>query len=98
MKELEEGDYGISQEQDIFQRYLGLGAKTFLFLVIFVILIGMYIGIILYGTNSVKVLWHLQSYESYLQEEIAHLKKENASLQKEYFELKEISGYTQKEQ
>jgi len=96
MAEKEELEVAIEQDQDIIQRYLGLSFKTFFFLVIFVILIGIYIGIILYGKNSINVLLQLQTYESFLKEDISRLKNENAELQKEYFELKEISGELEK--
>lgn len=85
------------ESRDIVERYLGLSYKTFLLLVSVVIMLGVYIGIILYGKNSINVLLKLQTYESYLQDEIDRLKHENAKLQKEYFELKEISGYTDEE-
>ncbi len=83
-------------EPGFIQKYLGLSTKTFLLLATSVILIGIYIGVILYGKNSIKVLLNLQTYEIYLKEEIHNLKEENAKLQKEYFELKEISGETDK--
>ena len=89
---IKEETHDLEDSRDIIERYLGFSAKTFFFLVTFVILIGIYIGVILYGENSIKVLLHLQTYEEYLQSEIQQLKQENAALQKEYFELKEISG------
>ena len=66
--------------------------KKFLFLLSIVSIIGIYIGILFYGTNSLEVLFELQDYENFLETEITRLKSENASLQKEYFELKEISA------
>ena len=90
MAEKEELEVELSQ--DIIQRYLGLTTKTFFFLVVGVILMGIYIGIILYGKNSIGVLFKLQAYESFLKDDIKRLKTQNAALQKEYFELKEISG------
>ncbi len=89
---MKEEEFELEDSRDIVERYLGLSLKTFLLAVTFVILMGIYIGIILYGTNSVNVLLRLQTYENYLQEEIHSLKQENAGLQKEYFELKEIAG------
>jgi hypothetical protein len=53
---------------------------------------GVYLGMLLYGTNSLEVLFGLQDYEAYLQGEVHRLKNENAELQREYFELKEISA------
>ncbi len=93
---IKEEDVEIEDSRDIIERYLGLSAKTFFILVTFVILMGIYIGVILYGKNSINVLLRLQTYESYLKDEIKELKQENAELQKEYFELKEISGETDK--
>jgi hypothetical protein len=82
----------IDKTQSITQRYLGLSVGKFLFLLGVVLFLGVYIGILLYGTNSVEVLLGLEDYETFLQDEIVRLKNENAMLQKEYFELKEISA------
>ena len=82
----------IDTSQTITQKYLGLSLKKFFFLFALVILLGIYLGVLLYGTNSLEVLFGLQDYENYLQDEVIHLKKENAQLQREYFELKEISA------
>ncbi len=82
----------IDTSQTITQKYLGLSLKKFFLLFVLVILLGIYLGVLLYGTNSLEVLFGLQEYENYLQDEVVHLKKENAGLQREYFELKEISA------
>ncbi|BCD62987.1 MULTISPECIES: hypothetical protein [Nitratiruptor] len=55
-----------------------------------VILMAIYIGALLFGTNSVEVLYQLNVVEKNLKRSINFLKKENARLQKEYFELKEL--------
>ena len=83
---------GIDDVQSITQRYLGLSLRKFFILMSIVLALGIYIGIILYGTNSIEVLFNLQEYEQYLKNEIVNLKNENADLQKECFELKEISA------
>ncbi len=83
---------GIDETQSITQKYLGLSLTKFLILLILVLATGVYIGILLYGTNSLEVLLGLQDYEEYLQSEINRLRTQNAELQKEYFELKEISA------
>ena len=57
----------------------------------FVIIIGIYLGNIFFGKNSVDALWQIQEYESSLAQEVKQLKQENALMQKEYFELKEIT-------
>jgi cell division protein FtsL len=82
----------IDSSLSITEQYLGLSLKKFLFLLFVVLALGVYIGILLYGTNSLEVLFGLQDYENFLQSEISRLKTENAALQKEYFELKEISA------
>jgi hypothetical protein len=82
----------IDNSQSITQRYLGLSLGKFLSLFLIVLALGIYLGVLLYGTNSLEVLFGLQDYENYLQDEVYRLKNENAELQREYFELKEISA------
>ena len=82
----------IDHSQSITEKYLGLSIGKFSILLIIVISFGVYIGILLYGTNSLEVLLELQDYENYLQNEVTRLKNTNAELQREYFELKEISA------
>jgi len=82
----------IDTTQSITQRYLGLSFFKFFYLVLGVLALGIYLGILLYGTNSLDVLFGLNDYEDYLHTEIKQLKSENAHLQMEYFELKEISA------
>ena len=82
----------IGDEQSFTQRYLGLSLLKFLLLILLVLAIGVYVGVLLYGTNSLEVLTGLTEYENYLQDEIIRLRGENAELQREYFELKEISA------
>lgn len=82
----------IDNSQSFTQKYLGLSLSKFLILFLVVIALGIYLGIILYGTNSLEVLFELQDYENYLQNEIQVYRNENAELQREYFELKEISA------
>ena len=82
----------IDSSQNLIEKYLGLSVTKFLSLLFVVLAFGVYIGIILYGTNSVEILLGLQDYELYLEDEVYRLKHENAELQREYFELKEISA------
>lgn len=82
----------IDSSQSITEKYLGLSLAKFLSLILIVLTLGIYIGVLLYGTNSLEVLFELQEYENYLQSEVHRLKHENAELQREYFELKEISA------
>ena len=82
----------IDDTQGLTEKYLGLSLFKFLLLLSLVLSIGIYLGILLYGTNSLEVLFGLQDYQEYLKDEIYRLKDENAELQREYFELKEISA------
>jgi len=82
----------IDTQESVTQRYLGLSLEKFFMLFFIVVLLGIYLGILLYGTNSIEVLFGLQEYETYLQDEVNTLKVQNAELQREYFELKEISA------
>jgi len=82
----------IDNSQSVTQRYLGLSLNKFFVLLFIVISFGVYMGILLYGSNSLEVLLGLEDYETYLQSETVRLKNENSELQREYFELKEISA------
>ena len=71
----------------------GLRPKTLLQIFLFCLLItafGIYIGNILFGTNSLEVLLQLESQKEQLAERVDSLQRENAKLQKEYFELKAL--------
>ena len=62
----------------------------YLFFAIVVVLLAIYVGLLLFGTNSVEVLYERKVQQRTLERNIEFLKKENARLQKEYFELKEL--------
>ena len=83
---------GIDDSQSVTQQYLGLSLNKFLILLSLVLSFGIYLGVLLYGTNSVEIYLGLQDYEESLKTEIHRLRDENAELQREYFELKEISA------
>jgi len=82
----------IDTTESITQKYLGLSLGKFFFLLFLVVALGVYLGVLLYGTSSLEILFGLQEYDVYLQDEVSRLKLENAELQREYFELKEISA------
>ena len=83
---------GIDNTLSITEKHLGLSLNKFLILLFIVLIAGIYIGILLFGDNSLEVLLGLEDYQQYLVDEITRLKSQNADLQKEYFELKEISA------
>jgi len=76
--------------EGITERYLGLSLPKFLTALFIIIVLAIYLGVLLFGDNSLEVLLRLEEYEEYLQHEINSYKSENAALQKEYFELKEL--------
>jgi len=80
----------IEAEQSLPSRYFGLSWKRLSLFSVIVIFSGIYIGIILFGENSLQVLLNLDDYENFLREEVSTLKTQNASLQKELFELNEL--------
>jgi cell division protein FtsB len=68
----------------------GLSLKTLLITVIGILLFGVYVGVLIYGENSLTVLHHLKEKKQALAQEGKALKTENQRLQKEYFELKQL--------
>jgi len=68
----------------------GLSLKTILITLIGLLLFGIYVGILMYGENSLTVLNHLQEKKRFLKQEEIRLKGENQRLQKELFELKQL--------
>ncbi|PHS34689.1 MAG: hypothetical protein COA92_02020 [Sulfurovum sp.] len=68
----------------------GLSIKAFLVTTIGILLFGIYVGILIYGENSLTVLHQLKEKKQGLIEEGEALKDENKRLQKEYFELKQL--------
>ncbi len=68
----------------------GLSIKTLLIAVIGILLFGIYVGVLIYGENSLTVLSQLQEKKHNLIYEARRLNKENQTLQKEYFGLKQL--------
>ena len=68
----------------------GFSLKTFLVTAIGTLLFGIYVGVLMYGENSLTVLNQLKEKKESLSLEDKTLKVENQRLQKEYFELKQL--------
>jgi hypothetical protein len=68
----------------------GLSLKTFLVTVLGILVFGVYVGVLIYGENSLTVLNQLKEKKQNLSLEEKILKTENQRLQKEYFELKQL--------
>jgi hypothetical protein len=82
----------IESEQSAPERYFGLTWSKLFIALFSVVLLGIYIGVLLFGENSLEVLFQLEEYEDYLSNETHRLKLENSNLQKEYFELKGLQA------
>ena len=61
-----------------------------LILAIFIIMVGLYIGNVLFGPTSFTTLSVLEKREKYLKKEISLLKKGNALYMKKYLDLKAV--------
>lgn len=93
-----QGDQLLENEEEresLTERYFGLSTSKFLIASGFVLLLGIYLGFIFFGNNSLSVLLDLEEHQNYLSEDIERLKTENAVLQKQYFELKELDSDAQ---
>jgi hypothetical protein len=82
----------IDRSQSITEKYFGLSVGKFIIAFCIVLFSGIYVGSLLYGTNSLQVYMKLEDYNDYLKAQIVTLKQQNANKQKEYFELKEITA------
>jgi uncharacterized protein YlxW (UPF0749 family) len=69
---------------------LGLSLKVIAITAGVIILFGVYVGVLLFGENSLVVLSRLKQDKMRLFEEAQLLKNENQELQKEFFELKQL--------
>ncbi len=70
--------------------FFGISYKKLVAIIAIVVCIGIYIGILLFGENSVTQYFKLQEQKQQYRQQVLSLQKENAKLQKEYFELKEV--------
>ena len=68
----------------------GYSLKTFLITALGILLFGIYVGVLMYGENSLTVWNQLKEKKQHLIDETKHLKAENQRLQKEFFELKQL--------
>lgn len=60
----------------------------FFSVVLIVCIAGIYIGNLLFGSNSLSILLELQEKKEKMRQEVNFLTNQNAKLQKELFELK----------
>ena len=77
-----------TQEED--EGIAGFSLKALLLTAIGILLFGVYVGILIYGENSLTVLNQLKEKKAKLLAEGNQLKNENQKLQKTYFEYKQL--------
>jgi hypothetical protein len=68
----------------------GFSFKAFLVTALGILLFGVYVGILMYGENSLTVLTELKEKKRELLKEKRAIKIRNQKLQKEFFELKQL--------
>lgn len=69
---------------------LGLSLRQTSILIGIVFALGIYVGGLLFGVNSLEVYMNLENRENKLKQEVEYLRVQNAKLQKDYFELKTL--------
>ena len=69
----------------------GFSLKALLLTATGILLFGVYVGILIYGENSLTVLNQLKEKKAKLLAEGNQLKNENQKLQKTYFEYKQLA-------
>ncbi|MBN2871043.1 MAG: hypothetical protein JXK04_08840 [Campylobacterales bacterium] len=82
-------------KESLTERLFGLSTPKFLIALGVVLIVGIYLGLIFFGNNSLSVLLDLEEHQSWLIDDIERLKAENAALQKQYFELRELDADSQ---
>lgn len=71
--------------------WLGFSLKSILLILVGIILLGLYIGVLLFGENSLMVLNRLDKDKERLTQERKEIKASNQKLQKQYFELLQLT-------
>jgi len=74
----------------------GISYKKLTVLLLGIVGLGVYLGILLFGENSLVRYIHLKEQVQQMRELKQQLRQNNAQLQKEYFELKEIQPKEEK--
>jgi len=74
------------------ESWFGFSLRSLLLIVAGILLFGLYVGVLLFGENSLEVLNGLKREKAQLLSEKHRLQNENQKLQKKYFELLQITG------
>lgn len=70
----------------------GVSIKVLLITILGIFLFGIYVGVLIYGENSLTVLNTLRTKKTYYTLQSQRLKNENRRLQKIYFQLKQVES------
>ena len=73
------------------QEWLGFSLKSMLLILIGIVLLGLYIGVLLFGENSLVILNRLEHNKEKLMQEKREIQTSNQKLQKAYFELLQLT-------
>ena len=73
-------------------RWYGFSLQSILLILLGIMLFSLYVGVLLFGENSLTVLEKIRREKSDLLTEKFQLQRENQKLQKKYFELLQITG------
>jgi len=71
--------------------WLGFSLKSIFLILVGIIVLGLYIGVLLFGENSLIVLNRLEHEKGSFVQERKEIKVANQKLQKEYFELLQLT-------
>jgi hypothetical protein len=74
------------------ESWFGFSLRSLLLILLGILLFGLYVGVLLFGENSLEVLNSLQREKTQLIQEKRQLQNANQKLQKQYFELLQITG------
>jgi len=80
------------EKADIRSEWFGFSVRGLLLILLGIFLFGLYVGVLLFGENSLEVLNGLYREKDQLKTEKMRLQQENQKLQKQYFELLQITG------
>ncbi len=74
------------------KEWLDFSLKSIIVILVGVTLFVWYVGVLLFGENSLSVFYKLKNEKESLQKQAQSLKLSNQKLQKKYFELIQLSG------
>jgi hypothetical protein len=80
-----------NQERTNSYEWLGFSLRSILLILMGIVTLGLYIGVLLFGENSLLALNSLAKEKKTLTQKRDEIKNANQKLQKEYFELLQLT-------